>query len=86
MCFRASRTIIAGVSNEYKKLVIELQILFIQNFHIKKIFVHIFIRNCEFSKIFIHTFMIILRVFIFIQTKYKLEKKQLLPLNYNHII
>jgi len=39
-----------------KKLVIKLQILFIQNFHIKKMFIHIFIRNCGFSKIFIHEY------------------------------
>jgi len=34
------------VSYEYK-FVIESQILFIQNFYIKKIFIHIFIRNCR---------------------------------------
>jgi len=40
---------------------------------------HIFIRNCEILKIFIHDFIhhfiIIIRLFIFIQTKYKLKKK-----------
>jgi len=58
-----------SVSDEYKKLVIESQISFIQNFHIKKIFIHMFIRNCEFLKIFIYKYfmIMILRVFIFIQ-------------------
>jgi len=58
---------IVCLMNINKKLVIKSQILFIKNFHIKKIFIHIFIRNCIFSKIFIHKyFLIILRVFIYV--------------------
>jgi len=34
--------ILISVSDEYKKLVIELQILSIQNFHNKKIFIYSF--------------------------------------------
>ena len=36
-----------------QKFVVELQIVFIQNFHVKETCIRTFIQNCEFSKIFI---------------------------------